>query len=253
MTNGRVDLNCDLGESFGRYVLGDDEQLMAHITSANIACGLHAGDPLVIDRTVRLAAHHSVAVGAHPGYPDLQGFGRRLMDLTPEEAETFTLYQVAALAGFARANGVALVHVKPHGALYNQAAQDPTLAAAVVRGIRRFNPSLIVVGLAGSVLVAEAQSAGMRAASEGFPDRAYNSDGTLRSRRLPGALIEEVDEICAQAVRLATHGIVVEGRPPISIDTLCLHGDHPGAAGHAAAVRRALEAGSIQVKGLVYG
>lgn len=250
MANGQVDLNCDLGESFGRYALGEDALVMNHITSANVACGLHAGDPLVMDRTVGLAARRGLAVGAHPGYPDLQGFGRRVMDLTPEEAEAFILYQVAALAGFARANGIDLVHVKPHGALYNQAARDPALAAAVVRGIRRFSDSLVVVGLAGSVLLDEARSTGMRAASEGFPDRVYNVDGSLRSRRLPGAVIESIDEICAQAVRLATHGIVNEGSQPVPIDTLCIHGDHPGAAQHAAAVRSALESSGIRVQSL---
>jgi UPF0271 protein len=247
MTNGRVDLNCDLGESFGRYELGDDEQVMAHITSANIACGMHAGDPLVIDRSVALAARHKVAVGAHPGYPDLQGFGRRVIDLTPEEAEAFTLYQVSAVAGFARAHNVDLVHVKPHGALYNQTVRDTALAAAVVRGVRRFSRGLIVVGLAGSVLLAEAQSAGLRAASEGFPDRAYNPDGSLRSRRLPGALLEALEEICDQAVRLTTQGIVIDGSKNLPVDTLCLHGDHPGAAKHAAAVRQALEEKGIRV------
>src|SRR5512146_261868 len=152
--SSKIDLNCDLGESFGRYELGEDEAVMASITSANVACGLHAGDPLVIDQTVRLAARHGVQVGAHPGYPDLQGFGRRVMDLTPEEAEAFTLYQVAALAGIARANGVDLVHVKPHGALYNQAAKDARLAEAIVQGVKRFSRELVLVGLAGSQLVA---------------------------------------------------------------------------------------------------
>lgn len=249
----QVDLNCDLGESYGRYELGEDERVMAYITSANIACGLHAGDPMVIDRTIQRAASRGVAVGAHPGYPDLQGFGRRVMDLTPEEAEAFMLYQVAALAGFAKAHNVDLVHVKPHGALYNQAARDPSLAAAVVRGIRRFSASLVVVGLAGSVLLAEAQAAGMRAASEGFPDRAYNLDGTLRSRRLPGAVIESIEEVCEQAVKLATQGILIDGGQPIPIDTLCLHGDHSGAADRAAAVRHALEVNGIQVLGLLRG
>ncbi len=247
-----IDLNCDLGESFGRYELGEDEAVMASITSANVACGLHAGDPLVIDRTVRLAARHGVQVGAHPGYPDLQGFGRRVLDLTPEEAEAFTLYQVAALAGIARANGVELVHVKPHGALYNQAAKDARLAEALVRGVKRFSRELVLVGLAGSQLVAAGQSAGLRIASEGFPDRAYDPDGSLRSRRLPGAIHESIEAICAQAVRLALEGIQVagEGQRRIPVDTLCIHGDHPGAAHNAAAVRKALEEQGIKVEPL---
>jgi 5-oxoprolinase (ATP-hydrolysing) subunit A len=250
---GRVDLNCDLGESFGRYELGEDEAVMAWITSANVACGLHAGDPLVMDRVVRLAGQRGVSLGAHPGYPDLQGFGRRVMDLTPEEAEAFTLYQVAALAGFARANRVDLAHVKPHGALYNQAAKDPRLAEAVANGVRRFSRELVLVGLAGSALLEAGRAAGLRVASEGFPDRAYNPDGSLRSRRLPGALLETTAEICAQAVRLATEGITIQvggERQTLPVDTLCIHGDRPGAAERAREVRAALEGQGIQVKRL---
>lgn len=238
----RIDLNCDMGESFGRWSLGEDEAVMQWVTSASIACGLHAGDPVVMDRTVALAKSRGVAVGAHPAYPDLQGFGRRVMDLTPEEAEAFTLYQIGALAGFARAHGVELVHVKPHGALYNQAAKDPALAAAIARATRRFSRELILVGLAGSALIAEAEAAGLRAASEGFPDRAYEPDGSLRPRRLPGAVLESIEEIRAQAVRLATEGI--GGR---AVQTLCIHGDHAGAAEHAKAVREALEDAGLEV------
>ncbi len=249
----KVDLNCDLGESFGRYLLGEDEAVMASITSANIACGMHAGDPPVIDRTIRLAVQHGVHVGAHPGYPDLQGFGRRVMELTPEEAEAFVLYQVSALAGMARANGAELVHVKTHGALYNQAAGDIRLAEAVARGVKRFSRELVLVGLAGSNLIAAGKAAGLRIANEGFPDRAYNADGTLRSRRLPGAVFETAEEICAQAVRLVKEGIVTgtgENQQQVMVETLCIHGDHPGAARNAAAVRRALEAEGVQIIGL---
>jgi UPF0271 protein len=249
----QVDLNCDLGESFGRYSLGEDETIMGSITSANVACGLHAGDPLVIDRTVQLAARYGVNVGAHPGYPDLQGFGRRVMDLTPEEAEAFVLYQVSALAGIARANGVALVHVKPHGALYNQAAIDARLAEAVARGIKRFSRELVLVGLAGSALVAAGNTVGLPTANEGFPDRAYNPDGLLRSRRMPGAVLESAEEICSQAVRLVKEGILImEGgnQKRVMVETLCIHGDHPGAERNAAAVRQALEAEGIGITGL---
>ena len=185
-----MDLNCDMGESFGRYELGEDEAVLDWVTSANIACGLHAGDPLVMERTVRLAVQKGVRIGAHPGYPDLQGFGRRVLDLTAEEVEAFTLYQVSALAGFARANGTELAHVKPHGALYNQAARDRGLADAIASGVKRFSPGLVLVGLAGSALIEAGQAAGLRVANEGFPDRAYNPDGSLRSRRLPGAVLE---------------------------------------------------------------
>jgi 5-oxoprolinase (ATP-hydrolysing) subunit A len=253
MTLMHIDLNCDMGESFGRYDLGEDEAVMTWITSANIACGMHAGDPVVIDKTVRLAAQRGVSVGAHPGYPDLQGFGRRVMDLSPEEAEVFIVYQVAALAGMARANGTELVHVKPHGALYNQAAKDVTLAEAIARGVRRFSRGLVLVGLAGSALIEAGEVAGLRIANEGFPDRAYNLDGSLRSRRQPGAVLESLEDICAQAIRLATEGILVstgDTQHSIQIETLCIHGDHPSAAEHAAAVRKALEKKGITVKAL---
>jgi len=246
----RIDLNCDLGESFGRYELGDDEAVMASITSANVACGLHAGDPLVIERTIRLAVRHGVSVGAHPGYPDLQGFGRRVMDLTPEETEAFTLYQVSALAGMARANGVELAHVKPHGAMYNQAAREGKLAEAIARGVRRFSRELVLVGLAGSALIAAGQAAGLRVANEGFPDRAYNADGMLKPRRLPGAVLVSIEEICSQAMRLATEGILVtegDNQRRVTVETLCIHGDHPGAARNAAAVRKSLEEKGIKV------
>jgi 5-oxoprolinase (ATP-hydrolysing) subunit A len=246
----KIDLNCDMGESFGRYHLGEDEQVMTSVTSVNVACGLHAGDPVVMDATVRLAKQHGLAVGAHPGYPDLQGFGRREMKLSPEEAEAFVLYQIAALAGFASAHGVELVHVKPHGALYNQAARDRQLAAAVARGVRRFSPKLILVGLAGSELIRAGQNAGLNTASEGFPDRVYEPNGSLRSRSLPGALLETEEAICQQAVRLAEKGILVSsaGREErVAMDTLCIHGDHSGAARSAAAVRRSLEERGIVV------
>ncbi len=237
-----MDLNCDLGESFGRYSLGDDAQALRFVTSANVACGLHAGDPLVMRRTVRMAAELGVAVGAHPGYPDLQGFGRRVMGLSAEEVEAFVLYQIGALAGIARAEGVALSHVKPHGALYNQAAKDRQTAAGIVRAVRRYGDGLILVGLAGSVLIEAGIEAGLSTAGEGFPDRATNPDGTLRPRSEPGAVLESLEEICAQAVRLA--------QPGRGVETLCIHGDSPHAGERAAAVRAALEQTGIPVRKL---
>jgi 5-oxoprolinase (ATP-hydrolysing) subunit A len=234
----KMDLNCDLGESFGRYTVGDDANALGYVTSANVACGLHAGDPLVMQVTVRLAVERGVAVGAHPGYPDMQGFGRRVMDLTPEEVEAFVLYQIGALAGFTRSEGVGLSHVKPHGALYNQAAKDAVLAAAIARAVLRFSPELILVGLAGSKLIEAGEEAGLRTAGEGFPDRAYNPDGSLRSRKEPGAMLESAEEVCAQAVRLAGDG---------RIQTLCIHGDSPHAGERAAAVRAALEGAGVQI------
>lgn len=239
----RVDLNCDMGESFGRYSVGNDEAMMPYITSANIACGYHAGDPLVMADTMRLAREHGVSVGAHPALPDLQGFGRRRMDLSADEIEAFVLYQVAALAGFAQAAGLELAHVKPHGALYNMASKDTMVSDAVARAIVRFDRSLILVGLAGSRLVEAGRRAGLRVAREAFADRAYAADGSLRSRRLPGAALESPEEVAAQVVRLVCDGTVViyEGDElPIEADTVCIHGDTPGASGIVQAVRREL-------------
>ena len=234
-----IDLNCDMGESFGAYRLGDDAGILPYITSANIACGFHAGDGLVMDATVKMCVQAGVRVGAHPSYPDLQGFGRREMSLAPDEVEAFVLYQVGALAGFARAAGVELTHVKPHGALYNQAARDLSLAEAVARAVARFSRGLILVGLAGSALAEAAAAAGLPAAGEGFPDRAEKPDGTLRSRRLPGAVLHDPAEIAANAVRLATEGVVTAGGR-VAVQTLCLHGDNPAAVAAAKAVRAAL-------------
>jgi len=246
----KIDLNCDMGESFGHYTLGTDAALMPYITSANIACGLHASDPLVMEQTVRLAREHGVGIGAHPGFPDLQGFGRRAMQLSAEEAEAFTLYQVGALAGFAQAAGVELVHVKPHGALYNQAAQDRSLAGAIARGVARFSRRLILVGLANSVSVEAGQDAGLPVAREAFADRAYEADGSLRSRRLPGAVLHDPAQAAEQAVRIAREGVVVAHNGEevaVQAETLCLHGDTPTALTIAQAIRQALRAAGVEV------
>ena len=249
----KVDINCDMGESFGAYRIGSDAAIMPFISSANIACGFHAGDPLVMDATIQLAIEHGVSAGAHPGYPDLQGFGRRSMDLTPEEVEAFTLYQVAALAGFAHARGVELAHVKPHGALYNQAAMDRALAQAITRGVARFSRNLVLVGLAGSMLVEMGVEAGLHTAAEAFADRAYNPDGSLRSRRLPGALIETPQAALEQALRLVKEGVAVtrEGQTvTANVDTLCIHGDNPAGPQIAQALRKGLEGKGIVVQPL---
>ena len=238
-----MDINSDMGESFGAYRLGDDAALLGLVTSANIACGFHAGDPSVMEATVRLAAQAGVRVGAHPGYPDLQGFGRRAMELSPAEVEALVLYQVGALAGFARAYGVELAHVKPHGALYNQAAADPALAEAVARAVRRFSRGLVLVGLAGSALVEAGRAAGLPAWAEGFPERGYNPDGSLRSRKLPGAVIHDPAEAAENAWRLASEGIAVTraGQSTrVAVDTLCIHGDSPNAVAVARAVKERL-------------
>jgi len=239
----KVDLNCDMGEGFGRYTLGVDEALMGQITSANIACAWHAGDPLVMNQTVKRAKQWGVNVGAHPGHYDLQGFGRRVIELTPEEAELFVLYQLGALYAIAKANAVELVHVKPHGALYNQASANEALAHSVATAIARFSRNLILVGLAGSALIQAAKQVGLPVANEAFPDRAYNADGTLMPRNVPGTLITSVEAVAANAVRLVNEG--VGGTP---IDTLCVHSDTTHAVEMAQAVRNALLANGVTVE-----
>lgn len=251
-----IDLNCDLGESFGRYTLGEDAALMPVISSANIACGLHAGDPTVMAQTVALAVEAGVAIGAHPGYPDLQGFGRRILELTLAELEAFTLYQIGALAAFTRAHGVPLVHVKPHGALYNVVARDTARAAAFVRAVAAFDRQLIVVTLPASALAQAAQQAGLRVAREGFADRAYRPDGTLVPRSEPGAVIHDPARVAARAVQMVTHGTVEASNGEtirLPIETLCLHGDTPGAARLALALRTALEAAGVTIAPLERG
>lgn len=249
----RIDLNCDMGESFGAYALGNDAALMPYITSTNIACGFHAGDPMVMQRTVQLAVQHNVAIGAHPGFPDLVGFGRRALDTTPDEIENDVLYQIGALAAFARANGTSLVHVKAHGALYNLAAVREDVARAIAQAIARFDSNLVMVGLANSKMVDAARAVGLRFAREGFADRAYNRDGTLRSRREPGALITDPARAAAQALQMVRDRCVTtpEGEHiAIEVDTLCLHGDNPMAIENARAVREILQAHGITVAAL---
>lgn len=242
----KIDLNCDMGESFGQYKLGNDEAIMPFITSANIACGFHAGDPMVIQSTLRLAKKYQIAIGAHPGWSDLQGFGRREMNLSAEETEAVVLYQIGALAGFAKAEGVELHHVKPHGALYNQAAKDRALANAIARAVKAFSADLILVGLAGSSLIEAGAELGLRVANEGFPDRNYNADGTLASRKQANAIIEAPAEVAAHALRLSQKGIDFSG-DHVEVDTLCLHGDHPHAAENAKAIREVLSKNGIEV------
>ena len=187
----RIDLNADVGESLGPWPMGDDERLIPLITSVNVACGAHAGDPLTIARTIKLAIDHGVAVGAHPGYPDLIGFGRRDLDMTSAELQASVVYQVGAVAAIARSLGTELRHVKPHGALYNRAARDPAVAETIAVAVRRSAPELVLVGLAGSALIDAGVAAGLQVASEAFADRAYEANGSLRSRRLAGAIARE--------------------------------------------------------------
>jgi 5-oxoprolinase (ATP-hydrolysing) subunit A len=250
----RIDLNADLGESFGAYHMGADAQVLAFVTSANVACGFHAGDPSVIDRTVEGAVRAGVAVGAHPGHWDLRGFGRRVIAAEPEEVVADIVYQVGALTGFAVSHGTRLTHVKPHGALYNQAVGDERLAAAVARGVARAGRELILVGLASSGIMRRAAEAeGLRFAAEAFADRVYEKDGTLRSRRLPAAVMTDPQTVAAQAVRIARDGVVTAAdgtEVRLRADTLCLHGDTPNAVALARAVREALEAAGVVVRAL---
>lgn len=242
----KIDLNCDLGESFGRYNLGEDAAMMALITSANIACGFHAGDPDVMACTVALAREHGVNIGAHPGYPDLQGFGRRRLDLTPQEIVHALIYQLGALQAFVKIAGLSLTHVKPHGALYNLASQDAQVAMAVADGVAAYDPALILVGLAGSALIQAGRSVGLQTANEGFPDRAYLADGNLSPRSQPGALITNPEAVAENALKLIRDGIKVDGKS-VRIDTLCLHGDNPHAVQNARALREKLTLAGVAV------
>jgi UPF0271 protein len=246
----RIDLNADVGESLGAWTIGEDEALIPLVSSVNVAAGFHAGDPGVIERTVALAVRSGAAVGAHPGYPDLAGFGRRPMALSAAEIESAVLYQVGAVAAFARAAGTELRHVKAHGALYNRAAADPAAAAAIARAVRRWSSSLVLVGLAGSRLVEAGHDAGLRVAEEAFADRAYEPDGSLRSRGLDGAVLDDPAAAAAQALAIAGGTLTAWGGTPLAVraDTLCVHGDLPGAVARAAAVRAALLGAGVEIR-----
>jgi len=238
-----IDLNADVGESYGAWRMGQDELLMPLVTSANVACGFHAGDPGTMRATVRLALRHGVALGAHPSLPDLAGFGRRAMQVSPNEAFELVLYQVGALAAFARAEGGALRHVKPHGALYNMAARDRALAEAIAAAVHAFDPALVLVGLSGSALVAAGRARGLACADEVFADRRYEDDGSLTPRTRDDALIHDADEARAQVLAMLRDGAVTSRqgvRVPLAADTVCLHGDAPGAVEFARALRAAL-------------
>jgi UPF0271 protein len=249
----RVDLNADVGESFGAYSIGHDAEVMKSITSANVAAGFHGGDPSVLRDTVRLAKASGVAIGAHPGLPDLAGFGRRELRLTPREAEDIVLYQIAAVAGIAAAEDTRLQHVKPHGALYNMAARDAELAGAIARAVAAFDGSLILFAPPASELLRAGRAAGLRVAAEGFADRAYEPDASLASRKKPGSVISDPHVVVARAVRMAKEGTVValDGSVlRLETSTICVHGDTPGADQLAAKLRAGLEAAGITVKAL---
>jgi UPF0271 protein len=246
----RIDLNADVGESFGPWPMGDDERLIPLVSSVNIACGAHAGDPSTIARTVRLAFAHGAAIGAHPGYPDLAGFGRRDLDMAPDELEASLVVQVGAVQAVARSQGTTVRHVKPHGALYNRAARDDELATTIARAVASLDPRLVLVGLAGSALLEAGRSAGLDVLAEGFADRAYEADGSLRDRRLDGAILDPA-AAAAQAVSIACEGFATTAageRVAIVADTICLHGDGPDAVTTAVAIRAALAAAGIEVR-----
>jgi len=249
----RVDINSDTGESFGAYTIGHDAGLFRSITSANVAAGFHAGDPSVLRATIRLAKANGVAVGAHPGFPDLAGFGRRELNVTPQEAEDIVLYQIAAVAGVAAAEGVKVQHVKPHGALFNMAVRDAELASAIARAVAAFDRTLILFGLPGSEILNAGRAAGLRVAAEVFADRAYERDGSLASRRKPGSVIHDAAAVVTRAVRMVQERTVVaiDGAVvPLEADTICVHGDTPGSDDLAAKIRAGLEAAGVRVKAI---
>jgi 5-oxoprolinase (ATP-hydrolysing) subunit A len=246
----RLDLNCDLGESFGAYTIGADAEVMPYITSANVACGFHGGDPGVMRRTVQLAREHGVAVGAHPGFQDLVGFGRREMRVSPQEVEDIVLYQVGALEAIARSEGLRLVHVKPHGALYNMATRDRAMADAIARAVRACDPSLVLFVPPASEMQRAGEAAGLAVAAEGFADRAYEPDGSLAPRTRAGSVIHDAETVVARAARMATEGVVTatDGRDiPMRIATLCVHGDTPGAGDLARALREGLTRAGVEI------
>jgi UPF0271 protein len=251
MPGASIDLNCDMGEGFGAWAPGADEQLMPLVSSANIACGFHASDPRIMRRTVRLARRHGVAVGAHPGFRDLVGFGRRMLAASPDEILDDVVYQVGALLGFCRAEGVPLTHVKPHGALYNAAATAPALAGAIAQAVRSVDPSLWLVCLAGSALVEAGRAAGLRCVEEAFADRGYAPDGSLLPRDRPGALVTDPEAVAERVARLAREGVIraADGSDlRVAARTVCVHGDTPGAVALASAVRARLGRDGIAVR-----
>ena len=253
MSKYKVDINSDLGEGFGNYKIPGDSEVIKLVSSSNIACGCHAGDPIVMNETVRRASEAGVNIGAHPGYPDMQGFGRRNMGLSPAEVRDYIIYQVGALKTFCEINGVRLQHVKPHGALYNTAAKDAALAKAIAEAVRDVNSDLILMGLAGSELVKAGREAGLKVAEEVFADRAYEADGSLRNRSFPDAVITDSDEAVARVVRMIKEGKIrtVTGEDiPIKADSICVHGDGAKALEFVKKIRQRLSDEEIEISPL---
>ncbi len=246
----KIDLNCDMGESFGRYQLGEDGKVINLITSANIACGFHASDPETMEKTVMLAKENSVSIGAHPGYPDLQGFGRRNMNMSSKEIHAMIIYQTSALMGFCKANGVKISHVKPHGALYNQAVKDESMAEAIIKAVRDCGDNIGILAPYGSMLIKMAEKYGMKYACEVFADRAYNADGTLVPRSIPGSVIADTDKAVEQVIRMILDGkvISIDGKEvPIVADSVCVHGDGEKALGTINMLRNRFKTEKIEV------
>lgn len=245
-----VDLNSDIGEGFGAYTMGMDEEIIKHVTSINLACGWHAGDAMIMDKTTKLAKEQGVMVGAHPGYPDLLGFGRRKMDITPDEARNYMLYQVGALKAFTEAHGVKLQHMKLHGAFYNTACNDEKLANAILDGIESVDKDIILMVLSGSYIAEEAKRRGLKVSQEVFADRGYNEDGTLVNRSLPGAFVKDPKEAIPRVVRMIKEGKVTtaDGKDiDIVADSICVHGDNPKAIEFVKEIRKGLEEAGIEI------
>lgn len=248
-----VDLNSDLGESFGAYTIGRDQDIIPLVSSANVACGFHAGDPTVMAKTVQLCKIHHAAIGAHPGFNDLVGFGRRNMTISPADAKNMIIYQVGALDAFCKANGLKMQHVKPHGALYNMAAKDAALARAICEGIYEVDSTLIMLGLANSQMITAAKEIGLPYASEVFADRAYEDDGTLVARTKPGAMIEDENEAVNRVIGMIKNRTVksINGKEiPIAADSVCVHGDSEKALLFVKKIRAALEAEGINIQNI---
>lgn len=245
-----VDLNSDLGESFGTYRIGNDEAILPHVSSANIACGYHAGDPVTMEQTVRLAKASGIAIGAHPGFPDLMGFGRRNMEASPVEVKAYVKYQLGALMAFAMSYGMKLQHVKPHGAMYNMAAKDTRLAQAIAEAVAEVDGGLVLLGLSNSLMLSAGEAAGLRVASEVFADRAYREDGTLVPRNQPGAVLHDEQMVIRRAIRMVSEGRVtaVTGKDiAMKADSICVHGDNPQAIAFVKNIRVAFESAGIRI------
>ncbi|MCJ1656223.1 5-oxoprolinase subunit PxpA [Staphylococcus sp. NRL 16/872] len=249
----KIDLNCDLGEAFGNYSFGGDKDIIPLITSANVACGFHAGDENVMNDTVKIAKDNDVSIGAHPGLPDLKGFGRRNIDIAPQEVYNLMIYQLGALEGFCKAHGTRINHVKPHGALYNMGAKDKDIAHAIVQAVYDFDSSLILVGLSNSLLISEAESVGLKTASEVFADRRYEDNGQLVSRKEADAVITDTDEALDQVIKMVTENKVISKNGKeidLKADTICVHGDGAHALDFVSQIRKKLTKEGIDIQSL---